>query len=219
MPINWAFAVWIGYAHVLPLIQYLKIKKMEDISLLENVEVINEKTQRINVNADEISRKKSDSIPSIVDLMTEGSINFFNYLKSTGMSRETNLIILPSRNHFYYDSEDLKGVRILINLKKLNLIKHLDIFLKSLVRILPQGANFIGCFSDSNTLKRDGLSHYHPSRLYSRLINFLDSKTDNNMNENEVSELLERNGLETVNMKEMNGLTYFTCKVSHSLFN
>ena len=153
------------------------------------------------------------SIPGSVEIIDEAEANFSGYLKNLGMSKETDILILPSRNHFYYDSDDLKGVKTLVNLRELNLIKHLDSFLNTLANILPHNANFIGCFSDSAS-ENDRNSFNLHTRLYSRLINWLDAKTDNIMNKSMVSELLERKGFRTVDMKEMNGLTYFTCKVS-----
>jgi len=65
-------------------------------------------------------------------------------------------------------------------MKKLNLIKHLDLFLNTLVRILPPDTRFIGYFSGAENVSR-----------------------------NEITALLEKNGFKTLNMKEMSGSTYF----------
>lgn len=182
---------------------------MEEISVLEEAEIIDKITNRTQVNAEKISRKKIGVSPDIVAMIAEGGVNIFRYLKSLGMSGEPNLVVLSSRHHYYYDENDLKNVRILINLKKLNLIKHLEVFLNSLVRILPPGTNFIGYFSDSKLENGNRLRVRSLSQMYQRLNNFLDSKTDRFMNTKEVTELLERNGFEVVNMTKMNGLTYF----------
>ena len=147
--------------------------------------------------------------PSIFRLVAEGGVNFFRYLKNLGLSGEPNLIILSSRNHYHYDENDLKRVRTLINLKKLNLIKHLDVFLNALVHILPPNTNFIGCFSHRKTWKDNEFHVKRLSRLLDRLISFLGFRTDHNMNKNEVIELLEKNNFRIVDMKEKNGLTYF----------
>jgi hypothetical protein len=136
-------------------------------------------------------------------------INFFRYLKNRGISRETNLIVLSSKNNYSFNEKDLKDVRILINLKKLNLIKHLDMFLNTLVRILPPNTSFIGYFSDNKTPKWHGFHFRRFIKSFKRIKIFSNSKTDYIMNRNEVLELLERNGFKTIDMKEMNGLTYF----------
>jgi hypothetical protein len=192
---------------------------MESSSALKNMEISNQKIQDPEINQGKIAPKSAGFNPAIVTLIAEGGANFFNYLRSLNLSKESDILVLPSNHHYYYDGNELKNVRVLINLKKLNLIKHLEFFLSTLVRILPTDTSLIGCFSDSKTLRNNGYPFYHPSRLYSRLINSLDSKTDHNLNKDEVSDLLERTGFKTVDMKEMNGLTYFCCKASGSLFN
>jgi hypothetical protein len=146
---------------------------------------------------------------TIINMVAEAGENFLHYLKRMGLSKESDLIVLSSKHHYYYDENELKSVRTLINLKKLNLIKHLDAFLFTLIHVLPQNANFIGCFSDSKTVKANSFSYYRPSRLFNRFINLLDSSTDNSMNKDEVTEILERNGFKVVDMTEINGLTYF----------
>ena len=182
---------------------------MENNLVLNNTYFINDNIDEININREKISYEKTSFSPAIVNMVAEAGENFFRYLKSIGLSKEPNLMVLSSKHHYYYDENELKSVRTLINLKKLNLIKHLDTFLYTLIRILPQNANFIGCFSDSKTLKGNAFSFYQPSRLFNRFINFLDSSTDHNMDKNEVSEVLERNGFKILDMTEMNGLTYF----------
>ena len=193
---------------------------MEDISVVSRVDIISDKTTHgTNINQGDITQRRTDFNPAVVTMITEGGINFFHYLKSIHLSKESEILVLPSKHHYYYDEKELKGVRILVNPRKLNLIKHLDLFLNNLVRILPPNANFIGCFSDNKTLNVNGSLSYHLSRLFSRFINALDDKTDHIMNKNEVSELLEKNGFKTVDMKEMNGLTYFYCRTSRNMFN
>jgi hypothetical protein len=163
----------------------------------------------INFQRKRVSFGSTGFSPAIVNMVAEAGINFYSYLKNIGLSKEPDLMILSSKHHYYCDGEELKRVKTLINLKKLNLIKHLDMFLFTLIRILPQDANFIGCFSDSKALKGSAFSFYKPLRLFNRFINFLDSSSDHNMDKNEVSEVLERNGFKIVDMTEMNGLTYF----------
>jgi hypothetical protein len=147
--------------------------------------------------------------PTIFSRMRAVGLNFFRYLKSLGMSGEPNLVVLSSKDNYSCDKNDLKNVRILVNLKKLNLIKHLDLFLISLVRILPPDTNFVGYFSDVKKENLRGINSASFLRLWNRILNFFGSRTNHIMNRNDVTELLERNGFKTLNMKEMNGLTYF----------
>lgn len=181
---------------------------MEDVSVLTNAGIAGEETYRTKVNADKRSPRLTGFSDSATTLITEGGINFFRYLKKRGMSDETDLIVLSSKRHYFYDQDDLKRVRVLVNLRKLNVIKHLDMFLNTLVRILPPDTSFMGYFSDNNAVVKNGLGGRF-SRLYGRLINFLDGTTDRTMDTNDVRGLLERNGFEVVNMTTMSGQTYF----------
>jgi len=143
--------------------------------------------------------------PVINDLVAEDGENFLNYLSSHGLENENNMLVLSSKHHYYYDPNELKSITTLINVRKLNLIKHLDSFIQSVVYVLPPKSNFIGCFSDWKTQKENGLT----SRMYKGFINFLDAKIDFDIDREEVSKLLESHGFRVIDMTEINGLTYF----------
>jgi hypothetical protein len=146
----------------------------------------------------------------VSDLVSEGGEVFIDYIKSIGLSREKNMMVLPSVHHYYYEKDELSGVKTLVNLKSLNLIANLDSFLTTLVSILPPNTNFIGCFSSNR--KRSGGSILNMNRssiLFARFKNFLDSRIVHFMNKNEVFNLLEKHGFNIVDMTEINGLTFF----------
>lgn len=152
-----------------------------------------------------ISNEKTNFSSDNFSLTAEGGTTFFRYLKRFNLFNEPDLLILYPNIHFYYDENELKSVRTFINLKKLNLIKDPDAFLNTVFTVLPLNVNFIGCFSDSNTLKGNGFI----SDLSTKFNNLLDSKTDNNIDKTYVSELLEKYGYKVVDMTEANGLTFF----------
>jgi hypothetical protein len=154
------------------------------------------------------SSRNTRNTPVIENLIAEGGENFFHYLKRVGLDDEPNMMVLSSNHHYYYDRSELSGVTTLINLKKLNMIKHLDSFLKSVCDVLSPKTNFVGCFSDSKTQLEIGLA----SRMYKRFINFLDSRTDSEIDKNDVLKLLESRGYKIIDMTEINGLTYFTTR-------
>ena len=147
--------------------------------------------------------------PAIFVLIAEVGLNFFRFLRSLGLSADPNLVVLSSKDNYFCNEHELKNARIIINLKKLNLIKHLDLFLNTLVRILPPNTSFIGYFSDGKDTESDGSYTGNLRRFLNRLNSFFSSGTNHKMNRNEVAELLEKNGFKTLDMKEMNGLTYF----------
>lgn len=146
-------------------------------------------------------------------LVEEGDENFYRYIKKRGIPDDPDLIILSSRNHYYYGESDLKNVRTIINLKKLNLIKHPDRFLNSMIHILPPETNFLGCFSDSKSAGRNGSGSSRLSRYITRINNFLDSRTDRNMDQKEVTDLLRANGFEIFDMSRIDDVIYFHSKL------
>jgi hypothetical protein len=191
---------------------------MENNLLLNNTWSIDNNYDGKYLNKGRTSYGNTSLNPAIVNMVAEAGENFFSYLKHIGLSKESDLLVLSSKHHYYYDENELKSVRTLINLKKLNFIKYLDEFLFTLIRILPENVNFIGCFSDSKTLNGKAFHFYQHSRLSYKLINFLDSRTDHNLSKNKVTEILKRNGFKVIDMTEMNGLTYFyTQKISEQV--
>jgi hypothetical protein len=182
---------------------------MEDISVRKSAVVTGKKTSSTIVGGNKSSTRVTGFSDSAATLISEGGVNFFRYLKKRGMSGAKDLIVLSSKSHYYYNENDLKRVRVLVNLRRLNVIKHLDMFLNTLVRILPPDTSFIGYFSDHKSARESGSHGSSFAGLYNRFNNFLDGRTDRRMNTNDVRELLERNGFEVENMTTMSGHTYF----------
>jgi hypothetical protein len=187
---------------------------MENVSVLNYPNILNDSFYLTNFNRETTARKKTGFSPTIVKVIAEGGENFFLYLKRLGFATENNLLALSSVHHYYYDENELKNVGTLVNLKKLNHIKNLDDFLQTILHMLPQEANFIGCFSNDISKKQNGLLTYKPSRLLSRFINFIDSRTDHFLDKSRVSEALEKNGHKIIDMTEIDGITYFHSKLS-----
>lgn len=185
---------------------------MENVTVADNTYFMDEFTNDRNFSNDKISYGRTNFSPVITNMIAEGGISFFSYLNSLGLSREPNLMVLSSKHHYYYDESDLKGIGTLVNLKSLNLLRDPDTFLNTLIRILPQEASFIGCFSDSKNLKGHGNPFFQPSRLLHRFINILDSRTERNLDRDEVNELLALHGFKIIDMTEIDGVTYFYAK-------
>ncbi len=72
----------------------------------------------------------------------------------------------PSRFHYYYDSEELKNVKTVVNLRKLNLIKDLNSFFNNVSMILPKKTDFIGCFADKGHTTGENLSSRAIQKVY-----------------------------------------------------
>lgn len=145
---------------------------------------------------------------SVSSLFASGGLSLFRYLLATGLFRDPGLVILSPHDHASFAGADLKRATTLITMRRLNLVKHLEMFLNSLVHILPPETNFIGCFSKEGKGSvgswRTGIIDSIKSRILNR-----DGLENHSLSRNKVSEILERNGLSIISMTEMNGVIYF----------
>jgi len=178
---------------------------VENTAVLNSPLLLNGTTIKSRFAREFIGRRKPNFSPDNFSLTAEGGKNLFRYLKNFNLSGESDLLILPPNAHYYYDKDDLKNVRTIINLRKLNYIKDLDQFFKTLIHILPVNVNFVGCFSDRKSGNRKGFL----TGLSYRVTNFLDSRTNHYLDRKEVTHLLVKWGFNIIDMTETNGLTYF----------
>jgi hypothetical protein len=179
---------------------------MENIAVLNRSGFLTERVNRMKKSDFSDTSVMSKKLTPVIDkLVAEEGETFFNYLDWLGLSNDPNMLILSSKLHYYYDYEDFKGVTTLLNLKKLNLIKHLDVFLKNVYNILPPKTNFIGYFSDHKT--RGGIGKV--ARMYKKVINFLDSRIETDLSKDDIISLFKSHGFEIIDMTDINGLTYF----------
>jgi hypothetical protein len=178
---------------------------MEDISVLQKPGTITGRRVRndFKVRNDYPESKKTDQLSR--DNITEGDENLLTYLDWHGLANEPGMIVLSSKSHYYYDYEDFTDITTLVNLKKLNLIKSLKGFLVNVCNMLPPNTNFIGCFYDRHS--KNGINHV--SKMYKKLINFLDSKVEFDLDKQAVSRLFKTSGFRIIDMTEIDGLTYF----------
>ena len=156
------------------------------------------------------SGRTSGLSPVIINMLSGGSENFLHYLKELGLTKSKNLMVLSSGHRYYYDETDLRSVRTVLNLEKLNLIRHLDRFLNALVRILPPDSNFIGCFAESiDSTEKNGTDSGLSSGIVKRIRNLFFHAPERHMDKDKVSDLFENYGFRILDMKEINGITYF----------
>jgi hypothetical protein len=185
---------------------------MENLSLATNEVNVRD----LFVNAVNIERQnsilKTQVNPIIENLVHEGGENYLHYMKRLGLSLESDILILSSRHHYYYDHNDLKGIKILINIKKLNFVKHLDSFLHVVSCMLPHEAIFIGSFSNMDLISRNEFPFKQASFILRGFMNFLDSGTALFLNENIMIRMFESHGFKVLDMTEGNEQTYFSIR-------
>jgi hypothetical protein len=175
-----------------------------------------------------ITRNDSSETNSASDiLVAEGAESFNNYIEWLGLDKDPDKVVLSSMHHYYFDAEEMKYVKTVINLKELNYVKEIKSFLNSISNILPHKSNFIGCFIDNKKQKgfalRNDFSDYHSKKnseaiengIISRipflnmLYSLMDSKTNKFFSKLSITILLEDYGFKVLDMTERNGLTFF----------
>jgi len=182
---------------------------MEKPNVTYKSEIVNYQPVKIDTGDKSVSMEDNQNNPVFENLLAEGGENFYHYINWLGLGKDPNLMVLSSIHHYYYDFNDLKGVKTLINLKKLNEINHIDTFLSNVFRVLPSKANFVGCFKDNKIRGGISVPFYQSFKFLNSLINMVDSKTDRFMTRKDVIKLLESHDFRIVDMTEISSITYF----------
>jgi hypothetical protein len=180
---------------------------MEHISVSERTN-IGDKLTSGNFDEKALSYERSRKNPVLENILSEGGNDFFRYLTWIGLAKEPNLMVLSSMHHYYYDHNDLIGIRTLINLKKLNQVRHLESFLHTLFRLLPSKAYFVGCFKSSSQ-NGNGASLSYPAKFFNGIINIFDSKTERSLSKKGVIKIMEENSFKIIDITDIDGMTYF----------
>lgn len=189
-----------------------------------------------NVFQGTVASRESSYIRFFGELSSEVREDLFNYLDRLGLVNDSHLLVIPSTHHYFYEAEDMKGIKTIVNLKQLNHVREIRDFLKKITELLPQDSNFVGCFVDNQTQngfadkysnlprqlseKAEIFENGIESRIpfINRMYSFIDSRTNRYLTRRTVLHLIEENGLQMVGMTELNGLTYFCAtKISHRI--
>jgi len=180
---------------------------MENISVLEKG-ANNNKLNSENFNEKLLLYERTFTNPVVENIISEGGDDLFKYLSWTGLAKEPNLMVLSSMHHYYYDHKDMAGIKTLVNLKKLNQVKHLDSFLHTLFRILPPMAYFVGCFRNSSS-RTKRTSFYNSSRFFTGIVNILDPSSERALTKKGVTQLMEEHGFKIIDITDLNKTTFF----------
>jgi len=170
-----------------------------------------------------------------LDILTaEGGSAFLDYVSRLGLAREQDIIVLSFRQHFYFDADEMRRARTLVNLTELNKITRVTDFFRSCYMVMPQKGNLLGRFIDNKEDGRyklnnsssafsdgdyfDDLENAIFSRVpfINRLYSILDSRTNAWMSKSSVSVLLQDYGFKVIDMTVLNGLTYFHAQKARS---
>lgn len=165
------------------------------------------KDTRKYVDIDLISTK---NIPLFKKLMiNERKLDFFNYLfRFNIISKKPDTLVLSSIYHYFYSGEDFDKVRVIVNLTELNKMPKLMNFLEEISGIAP-GTVFCGCFIENKPTLNN-------LRTYAKLMDIMKSLVDFNskrlLNRKDVTTFFEGHNFNIIDMRKINGITYFYVK-------
>jgi hypothetical protein len=54
--------------------------------------------------------------------------DLISYLDEKGLVNDPDILVIPSTRHYFYDADDMKGVKTMVNLKPLNYVREIRIF-------------------------------------------------------------------------------------------
>jgi len=180
---------------------------MAQVTVSERVPY-NVATAGLELDERRLSGDKSTTSSVVDKMVSEGGKDFYNYLSWIGLSREPNIMVLSSLHHYYYDHNDLKGIGMLVNMKQLNQITHLESFLHTLFRLLPCKSHFVGCFC--RTREEIGKSfRQRPVKIFQGLLSGSRGGKGRTLTKESFYKLLENNGFILNDLTDINGMTYF----------
>jgi hypothetical protein len=181
----------------------------------------------VRVSPRKLSLRDSGLIHLFNELDLEVRQSLIDYLDRMGLVKESGMLVIPSSRHYFYDADDMKGIRTVITLRQLNYIREIRDFLRQITGLLPVKSNFIGCFVDNRAQsaaadkggnlqgqlsdKTEAYENGIESRIpfINRMYSIIDFRTNRYLTRRAVTSLLKESGLELVGMTEINGLTYF----------
>jgi hypothetical protein len=199
---------------------------------MENQTIRNSSDRPVDQYAGNKSGRGSSSAMSRLQLMlseltAEVRQDLISYLDGMGLINDPSMLVIPSTRHYFYDAEDMKGIKTVVNLKPLNHVREIRDFLRRLAEMLPGDCTFVGCFTDNKSQngfsdkygnlprhlsdKAEAYENGIESRIpfINRMYSFIDMKTNRYLTARTVYMLLEESNLQLVTMTEKNGLTYF----------
>ena len=196
---------------------------------IKGPDVINKQRDKTGISQNTPTMDLTETRPVFELLTAEGGESFFNYIDWLGLAKDPDLIVLSSMHHYYYDADDLKDVRTVVNLMPLNQIKQIKGFFHSIYHLLPHKCYFVGCFVDHKKnfgfiLKINPLDKNSESvnqgilsriPLLNKIYRMMDARTDKYLSGKNITLSLEDLGFKVLDMTELNGLTYFCAQKCH----
>jgi hypothetical protein len=160
---------------------------------------------------------ESESNLSIVNefAVQNESKDFYNYIVRLNLVKDlSEILVLPSRKHFFYAEDEISQFKGIVNINKLNYISKLNEFMYVINILIKKDTYFFGCFVNNKYLSypRFKETNHSLSKFIHSIKLLIDSKMKRLMSENDVKRIFEAHGFKVENMKEIRGVTYFSAK-------
>jgi len=139
-------------------------------------------------------------------MVHENSQDFFNYvIQRKLIEKDPKPLSLSSKHHFYYEVNEIKDVKTIFNLQKINYMEYLDNFLR-LICNLQKDTILCGCFINNLF----DFTKFPWNTKYAKIFeSMLDSKMKRLLSEKNIVSLLNKQDYKVLNMKEINEIVYF----------
>ena len=137
--------------------------------------------------------------------------DLFKYIQYHNLVKNNNVFFLSGKHFYFYDKKDMRGIKTVIHLKKLNNVKYLDNTIKQLHGTLSKKTILCGRFVHCKPIR--GMSNsIRFAKLYEVVMNLLDNNTNRYLTKRMVTSYLGAYNFKILDMTEIEGITYFHAK-------
>jgi hypothetical protein len=151
------------------------------------------------------------SIQEIENYIEVYDSNIYDYVNKHKLIKHNNVLFLSNKYFYYYDKDEMKTIKTIVFLKKLNEIKDLNDTVRDLYDVLNKNSIFCGKFIDNKYIN-NVLKFNKYNKLFEILYNLIDERNDRLLSIKIVTTCLNTYNFKILNMSEINGVTYFHAK-------
>lgn len=196
---------------------------------LHNTENLTDQGTEQKSSLSEESRSFQDPVSELANqLYRYGHGDMYDYLDNLNLNTIGKSIVLISSNHYFFKKEDLRDIKMVVDIKNLARKRNIESYLSTINSNIPDGCYFTGCF-ETPTSKFSGNPDYHKYLfennddeeknrnesnnllgIIDKLINKLKISLSQNLTKADAEESFMQTGFNVIDMTEINGRIYFS---------
>jgi hypothetical protein len=138
--------------------------------------------------------------------------NFIEYLSRMGFLGESELLVLSQENNYCFSQSNLKDLKVLVILKRLDKLRHPGTFLNIIGRLVPFGAYLVGCFTPINSFPGEKRAYLHSPYAEKRTTGNYEIISGLYTGRLNIPGMLVPLGFKIIDTTEIKGLTYISCQ-------